>query len=63
MDMVSNVLDMMMGWVNKVMSWIDIVLNSFIQGQNKYVIYAVLLYIIGVFGTGKVRLNVDTKKK
>lgn len=57
------ILDMMLDWINKIISWIDAIVVSFMEGQNKYVVWAVLLYIIGVFGTGKVRLNLDTRKK
>lgn len=63
MDVLNNVLEMIMGWINKIISWIDAIIIAFMEGQNKYIIYAVLLYIIGVFGTGKVRLNLDTRKK
>lgn len=63
MEMAENILDIVMSWINKVISWIDMIIISFMEGSNKYVIYAVLLYIIGVFGTGKVKLNLDTRKK
>lgn len=62
MDMLNNVIDMIMGIVNKIFGWIDSIMNAFIQGDNKYIIYGVFIYLIGVFSIGKVRLNISTKK-
>ena len=62
MNMLNNVMDMIMSIVNKIFGWIDSIMNAFIQGENKYIIYAVFIYLIGVFSIGKVRLNVTTKK-
>lgn len=62
MDMLNNVIDMIMGIVNKIFGWIDSIMSAFIKGENKYIIYAVFVYLIGVFSIGKVRLNISTKK-
>lgn len=63
MDFLDGILNVIMGWVNKLISWIDAIVIAFVEGQNKYIIYGVLLYLVGVFGTGKVRLNINTRKK
>ena len=63
MDSLNNVIDMILGITDKVFGWIDNIMTAFVQGQNKYIIYAVFLYIIGVFSIGKVRLNITTPKK
>lgn len=60
MDVIGNVLDLIMGTISKVTNWIDAILGTFLAGQNQFLILAVILYIIGVFGTAKVRLNVKT---
>lgn len=63
MDMLNNVIEMIMGIVDRVFGWIDKGVNAFVEGQNKYIIYAVFLYIIGVFSIGKLKLNVNAGSK
>lgn len=63
MDMLNNVINMILGITDRVFNWIDNIMNAFVEGENKYIIYVVFLYIIGVFSIGKVRLNITTPKK
>lgn len=62
MDILDNVLNMIIGLTNKVFSWVDEIIKAFVEGENRYIIYAVILYILGVFGMAKVNLKIDTKK-
>ena len=63
MDMLNGVIEMIMGIVNRIFGWIDNIMTAFVQGENKYIIYAVFLYIIGVFSIGKARFNINAGKK
>lgn len=62
MDTLNGVIDMIMNIVNKVFGYMDSIMGAFVKGENKYIIYAVILYILGTFGMAKVNLKVDTKK-
>lgn len=63
MDMLNNVVGMILGITDRVFNWIDEFVKAFIEGENKYMIYVVFIYIIGVFSMAKVNLKIDTKKK
>lgn len=60
MNLLNDIIELIMGTVSKITNWIDAILGTFLGGQNQFLILAVILYIIGVFGTAKVRLNVKT---
>ena len=61
--MLNNVIGMIMGITERVFNWIDEIMKAFVEGENKYIIYVVFLYILGVFSMAKVNLKIDTKKK
>lgn len=63
MQTLDVIIEMIMNIVNSIMKWIDAIMGAFIEGQNKYIIYAVFLYLVGVFSIGKIRLNVKTGGK
>lgn len=63
MDMLNNVVGMILGITDRIFNWIDEFVKAFIEGENKYMIYVVFIYIIGVFSMAKVNLKIDTKKK
>lgn len=63
MDMLGNVIGMITGITDRVFGWIDAIMTAFVEGENRYIIYAVFIYILGVFGMAKVNLKIDTKKK
>lgn len=63
MDMLNNVIGMILSITDRVFGWIDEVMKAFVEGENKYIIYVVFIYIIGVFSMAKVNLKIDTKKK
>lgn len=62
MDMLNNVVEMIVGITDRIFGWIDNIMTAFVEGENRYIIYAVILYILGVFGMAKVNLKIDTKK-
>ncbi len=61
--MLNNVIGMILSITDRIFNWIDEFVNAFVEGENKYMIYVVFIYIIGVFSMAKVNLKVDTKKK
>ncbi len=63
MDMLNNVINMILSITDRIFNWIDEFVKAFVEGENKYMIYVVFIYIIGVFSMAKVNLKVDTKKK
>ncbi len=63
MDMLNNVIGMILSITDRVFNWIDDIMKAFVEGENKYIIYVVFLYILGVFSMAKVNLKIDTKKK
>lgn len=63
MDMLNNVIGMILSITDRVFNWIDEFVKAFVEGENKYMIYVVFIYIIGVFSMAKVNLKIDTKKK
>lgn len=63
MDALNNVIGMIMGITERVFGWIDNIMMAFVEGENRYIIYVVFIYILGVFGMAKVNLKIDTKRK
>ncbi len=63
MDMLNNVINMILSITDRIFNWIDEFVKAFVEGENKYMIYVVFIYIIGVFSMAKVNLKIDTKKK
>ena len=63
MDMLNNVIGMILNITDRIFGWIDEIMNAFVEGENKYIIYVVFVYILGVFSMAKVNLKIDTKKK
>ena len=63
MDMLNNVIGMILSITERIFGWIDEIMNAFVEGENKYIIYVVFIYILGVFSMAKVNLKIDTKKK
>lgn len=63
MDMLNNVIGMILSITDRVFNWIDEFVKAFVEGENKYMIYVVFIYIMGVFSMAKVNLKIDTKKK
>ncbi len=61
--MLNNVIGMILSITDRIFNWIDEFVKAFVEGENKYMIYVVFIYIIGVFSMAKVNLKVDTKKK
>ena len=62
MDMLNNVIRMILSIIDRIFGWIDEIMMAFVEGENKYIIYVVFLYILGVFSMAKVNLKIDTKK-
>ena len=63
MNGISNGIDYLLGLIDKVAGWMDTVFRAFVEGENKYIIYLVFLYVLGVFSMAKVNVKIDTKKK
>lgn len=59
--MFDNILDVIINATNKVMEWVDNIISGFLAGENKFLVWAIMLYIVGLFS--KFKFNVNLGKK